>query len=107
MMKKIQCCQNDKVSKKDFDDVNNFLDIMSEKNRLHILCLLRNGERCACEIYEPLGIAQNLASHHLKVLKDFGLIEARKSGRKILYSTNKKNITKYTNLLNNFLTKNI
>ena len=87
MIKKAECCQSGKTSKKDFDRVDNFLDIISEENRLRILCLLRNGEKCACDIYEPLDIAQNLASHHLKVLKDFELIKARREGKKIIYST--------------------
>lgn len=37
-----------------------------------------------------LGLSQNLVSHHLKVLKDFGLVSARKQGTKVLYSINRE-----------------
>ncbi len=107
MTKDMTCCHSSKMLKKDFDNIDNFLDVISEKNRLHILCLLRDGEKCVCDIHESIGLSQNLASHHLRVLKEFGLIKSRREGRKILYTTNKKNMNQYINLLNNFLTKNI
>jgi DNA-binding transcriptional ArsR family regulator len=44
-----------------------------------------------------------LISHHLKVLKDFGLIESRKDGLKVYYSINQKTIIKYNSLLNYYL----
>ena len=94
------CCSVVKLPRKNLTGVEKFLKIISEENRLQILYLLREGERCVCEIYDALGIAQNLASHHLKVLKDFGLIKSRKEGRKIIYFTDKKVINKYINLIN-------
>ena len=33
------------------------------------------GEVCNCQLTEPLGLSQPTVSHHLKVLKDAGLIE--------------------------------
>ena len=59
-----------------------FLKIISDGNRLKILCLLKGGERCVCDLYENLDLAQNLVSSHLKILKDFGLIEVRQEGKK-------------------------
>jgi len=105
-MKKIICCQDENENKY-FENVADFLDIIGEKNRLRILCILQSGEKCACDIYEPLKLPQNLASHHLKVLKKFGIIDSRREGRQIIYHTNKKNIDKNITLLNNFLTTNI
>ncbi|MBP6890915.1 helix-turn-helix transcriptional regulator [Candidatus Parcubacteria bacterium] len=70
---------------------------------MKILCMLRSGEKCVCDIWQFLDIPQNLTSHHLKVLKDFKLVEDRKEGLRVYYSINKKEVNKYNSLLNKFL----
>jgi len=80
-----------------------FLKIISEENRLKILCLLREEEKCVCDIWQCLGLAQNLVSHHLKVLKNFGLISSKRQGLKVFYQLNQKIVKKYLKLLNNLL----
>jgi len=106
-MKNISCCQNDSHSKKDFQEVLDFLKVINEPNRLKILCFLRHGEQCVCDIWQSLDLPQNLASHHLKTLKDFGMIESRQEGRKVIYSSKKEAIQKYASLLNTFLISNL
>lgn len=80
-----------------------FLKNIAEENRLKILCILRDGEKCVCDIWQYLELPQNLTSHHLKVLKDFDLISSKKVGLKVFYSLNKNAINKYSKLLNKFL----
>ncbi len=99
---KPKCCNN-KKSLAEISQVADFLKIISEENRLKIFCLLKENERCVCDIWQYLGLAQNLVSHHLKVLKDFGLLAARQEGLKVIYSINKKVVKKYLKLLNRFL----
>lgn len=106
-MANIPCCQNTAKSNSDFKDVISFLKIINEPNRLKILCVLRHGEKCVCEIWEALNLSQNLTSHHLKTLKDFDLIESKQEGRKIIYRLNKSEVQKYSSLLNNFLISNL
>lgn len=84
--------------------INKYLNTLAEPNRLAILSFLKNGEKCACEIHPKLKIPQNLASHHLKVLKDLGLLKNRRSGNKILYSRNEKIIKHYQQELNKTIT---
>jgi ArsR family transcriptional regulator len=38
-----------------------------------------------CELLEEIGIAANLLSYHLRVLKDAGLVEASRRGRWVDY----------------------
>lgn len=106
-MKNNKCCLDGCNSNDDFEMVVNFLKIVNEPNRLKILCFLRHGEQCVCEIWKNLDLPQNLTSHHLKTLKDFGLIESRQEGRKIIYWSNKEAVKKYASLLNNFLISNL
>jgi|SRR5680860_87591 len=101
---KYKCCRNIK-SNKEISNAANLLGIIAEENRLKIICVLKKGERCVCEIWRDLGIAENLASHHLKVLREADMIVSRKEGLKVIYSINEKGIKKFNSLLNKFLNK--
>jgi ArsR family transcriptional regulator len=96
------CCKI-KKSKTKLGEVVDFLKLISEENRLKILCLLKEGEKCVCEIWQCLKLPQNLISHHLKILKDSGLIGSRKEGTKVFYKLNQKVVKKHIKLLNKFL----
>jgi ArsR family transcriptional regulator, arsenate/arsenite/antimonite-responsive transcriptional repressor len=98
------CCKA-KKSKNNLRQTAEFLKIISDSNRLQILCMLNKGERCVCGIWQYLDLPQNLISHHLKVLKNFNLVESKKEGTKIIYSINQKEINKYSSLLAHYLTK--
>lgn len=46
---------------------------------------LAGGQRCVCELLEEIGVAANLLSYHLRVLRDAGLVDASRRGRWIDY----------------------
>lgn len=98
-------CHKTKKSKTDLEQIAEYLKVIAESNRLKILCILRKQEKCVCEIWQFLNLPQNLISHHLKILKDFGLIGSRKESTKVFYFLNKKIVEKYTKLLNKVLIK--
>ncbi len=56
-----------------------------DPNRLAILQLLQHGERCACELLEPMSIGQPTLSHHMKILCDAEIVQSRKEGKMIFY----------------------
>lgn len=62
------------------------LKTLSDANRLRIMCFLRQGEACVCDVVVHLGISQQLTSHHLHVLRDAGFLRMRKDGTRSLYS---------------------
>lgn len=99
---KPNCCRKKNLAI-DLTKTVDFLNVIAEKNRLKILCLLGSEERCVCDIWQYLNLPQNLTSHHLKVLKDFKLIKARKEGLRVYYSINKQELLKFNSLLNKFL----
>lgn len=99
---KFDCCRN-KKPKTGLKEIIDFLKIISEENRLKILCLLENEEKCVCDIWQCLKLPQNLVSSHLKVLKDFGLVSSKKQGLKVFYNLEKKVVKKYLSLLNKLL----
>lgn len=57
-----------------------------DENRLMILELLQTGEKCACKLLEDLNISQSTLSHHMKILCDSGVVNARKEGKWTHYS---------------------
>jgi len=54
---------------------------LSDATRLSILAMLRDGERCVCELQDELDAAQSRLSFHLRVLKEAGLVSDRREGR--------------------------
>jgi ArsR family transcriptional regulator, arsenate/arsenite/antimonite-responsive transcriptional repressor len=57
--------------------------------RLRLLSLLAttpDGAVCACDLVEPLGKAQPTVSHHLKVLREAGLVTSEKRGVNVWYA---------------------
>ena len=51
---------------------------MSDINRLRIIEMLIQGEKCGCNLLDELQVTQPTLSHHMKVLSDCGLVISRK-----------------------------
>lgn len=54
--------------------------------------MLSCGERCACDLLEHFDFTQPTLSHHMKVLMNAGIVQARKSGTWHNYSLNADNM---------------
>lgn len=76
------------------------LKALGEPQRFSIFTLLLNGERCVCDIEARMKLSQNLVSHHLRILREAGLIEFRKEGRWSYYSINKTTLERFHIALN-------
>ena len=63
---------------------------LSDTNRLEIVQMLSDGEKCGCKILDKFDITQPTLSHHMKILVDCGLVNNRKKGKWHYYSLNKK-----------------
>jgi ArsR family transcriptional regulator len=70
----------------DVDRAETLFHALSDATRLEILAMLRDGERCVCELQDELDAAQSRLSFHLKVLREAGLVVDRKEGRWSYYS---------------------
>lgn len=62
-----------------------FLKCISEPTRLHIIKLLSGCEKCVNDIVSATGRDQPLVSHHLKALKDCGIVFSEQRAQKIFY----------------------
>jgi DNA-binding transcriptional ArsR family regulator len=60
---------------------------VAEPQRRAILTFLAADERPVGDIVDALELAQPSVSKHLRVLRDVGLVQARRDGRRVLYRT--------------------
>jgi ArsR family transcriptional regulator len=81
-----QCCSP--VGSADFDEADatelaRGFAALSDPVRLHLLSLIAAGGTsgaCVCDLIEPSGRSQPTVSHHLKVLREAGLVTSEKQG---------------------------
>ena len=60
------------------------LKTLAQPTRLKILELLRNGERCICEIVPALNGEQSNISRHISLMQKSNLVTTRKDGVKVM-----------------------
>ena len=61
------------------------MQAMAHPLRLKILCLVGNQELSVLEIVEAVGTTQSNISQHLAVLRDHGILAARKDANRVYY----------------------
>ena len=60
---------------------------LADRQRIKILYALRDGEElCVCDVAHVLGASVSTASHHLRKLRDMGILKDRDDGRMVYYS---------------------
>jgi ArsR family transcriptional regulator, arsenate/arsenite/antimonite-responsive transcriptional repressor len=69
---------------------------LGDPARVRIVNLLatHGGTVCACDLYEPLGLAQPTVSHHLKRLTEAGLLEREQRGKWAYFSLKRDAVEK-------------
>lgn len=78
------------------------LRVIADPARLRLLSLIQaqpDHEACVCNLTEPLGLSQPTVSHHLKVLRDAGLVEREQRGNWAYYRTASDQLTLLQSLL--------
>jgi len=95
-----------RVVPEDVEELSTLFKVLAEPKRLCILDLIMRGVQCNCDIGEALGLAPNLISHHLSVLRDAGLVEVERDAidaRWVYYSVNRAALERYNALIGVFL----
>ncbi len=70
-----------------------WLKVLSEPRRLLIFDLLVQGVQCNCELGDTLDMPPNLISHHLRALREAGLVDVQRDAldaRWMYYSINRQ-----------------
>lgn len=80
---------------------------LGDENRLRILFILKDGEQCGCKLLEQLNISQPTLSHHIKILCEAKMINARKDGKWIFYSLRKEGLEIFEEIVEWYKSANI
>jgi ArsR family transcriptional regulator len=90
----------------DIEQITNCMKALSDPTRMKLLNLIRKGTQCNCEFCDSLGLQPNLISHHLRILKNAGLVRIEKDpldSRWIYYSINEATFLELRVFFNDFL----
>ncbi|MGD8473831.1 MAG: metalloregulator ArsR/SmtB family transcription factor [Anaerolineae bacterium] len=77
----------------DLQSLASQLKVLAEPKRLRILHMLMEGVQCNCVLGDALDMAPNLISHHLRVLREAGLVDVERDSedaRWVYYSLNQE-----------------
>lgn len=104
-----QCCGRGKAIRAEegcehrypgLDEAAALFKALADETRLAILKQLREqGEVCACDFLACCAVAQPTVSHHLKVLREAGLVNADKRGLWVYYTLNAERLAALRKML--------
>lgn len=80
---------NRPVTDKQASGLAGTLSCLADPTRLRLFDLVRRAGAtgiCSCDLTEPLDRSQPTVSHHLKVLREAGLVTSRREGTWVWYS---------------------
>ena len=95
----IDCCVPLAAPAISDEEANAIADIfraLADPARVRIINVLATSREpvCACELYEPVGLAQPTVSHHLKKLTESGLLDREQRGKWAYFSLKRDAVEK-------------
>jgi DNA-binding transcriptional ArsR family regulator len=91
------CTRRPKRRGKDTAAYADLLKALADETRLSIIGLLASveGELCVCDVEAHVGhLSQPTISHHLKLLRDAGLVTSERRGTWVHYAINKAAVSR-------------
>jgi ArsR family transcriptional regulator len=73
-------------------DCVDFCKALADDTRQQILEILLGGEMPVSDIVDTFTMSQPAISHHLGILKQFGLVTSRKEGKQVFYTISHDNV---------------
>ncbi len=88
-------------------DLSKLLEAFTHIDRILILRILMETDRCVCELEAILGKSQSNISYHLRILEKLNLIKGWKKGKFTHYSVVQKSLEYFRDLFNNWINNEI
>lgn len=79
------------MSEENIDTVE-FAKALADDTRQKIMSLCCCKQMSVSDMVDALEVAQPTVSHHLKILKNAGLVRAQRRGKEILYTLNQRRL---------------
>lgn len=76
---------------------------LGDETRLEIVTMLFGKELCVCDIIDACAKSQPAISHHLRILKQAGLLQDRKDGKWVFYRINYEQVKLVKDFIDNVM----
>ena len=96
----LQTYGKDLKYQENFKEALEFFNALGNEERLKIIEILKEKDRCVCELEAALDKSQASISHHLRILENAGLIRGWKKGKFTYYQIEKKKFKNDLELIN-------
>ena len=73
------------IDNENFESAAEFFKMLADGTRIKIFWLLCHSEECGVGLSERLGISGPAVAHHLRVLRECGLIDSHREGKEVYY----------------------
>jgi DNA-binding transcriptional ArsR family regulator len=80
-------------------DCVEFCKALADDTRQQILVMLLDQELCVSDIVDAFAMSQPSISHHLNILKQFGLLTSRKDGKQVYYTVDRDHVVSCCGML--------
>lgn len=82
-----RCCPATKIVRRDFEPAAALLKAIADPYRLTMLATLAasDHEVCVCDFTDALPLNQPTVSHHLRILREAGLVTCERRGTWVYY----------------------
>ena len=78
----------------DFSQISDIFGKLSDPKRVQIFWILCHCEECVTDLAAMVNSSSPAVSHHLRILKECGLIESRREGKEVCYKAADTALTK-------------
>ncbi|MEO5873971.1 MAG: metalloregulator ArsR/SmtB family transcription factor [Streptosporangiaceae bacterium] len=98
------CCAplaQEPISAEDATHLARAFKAIGDPIRLRLLSLIasRDGETCVCDLTGPFEVSAPTISHHLKVLREAGLVDSERRGTWVYYWTKPQALQRLSQVL--------
>ena len=74
-------------------ELTSFFSVIADPTRLRIIAALDTTELCVCDLAAAITLSESAVSHHLRSMRDLGLVKTRRDGRLVFYSLDDDHVT--------------
>ena len=85
------CCTplvRERLTADEAEQLASTMKALADPARLRLLSIVAasdGAEACVCDLIEPVGLSQPTVSHHLRILRDAGLVDSERHGTYAYY----------------------